>query len=842
MPASCLSLIEPFLLANAGLLRKFEEKGIADILPHDDVKEEAYLEYRKPRYAQPSHIFRQRWEAFTQYGASEENWVLPALERMRDEFLDIRGDRICVKIDQFSRWQTLISRISATPLIALSLVNRISSRRHSFAPPKIEELQKLAKEVVAASPLLSPRDEEVEEYIETEGLNETHVHLNGSTFSEFVWLNTLRNPQKNIQAFSQKYRQKREVQELCHTIDPLLNPQRLRTLLKTARVIRGELMQFAIEEVEPFCSSIQENPTFYDFATLAKKPPNMTVDRLLRKNPSSEQYHLELAWMARLFIQLKNDKPRPFINRLLHSYLLIMNLYYQMLVQRDDLYGFDEFQKLTLTSMRDNCEKEFYERFMQAHGTLRKNPSRIDWYEGRKSIKESAKKEHASIMKILEGYSQYLEEGEENKAGEDMNIPRKKWSRAIFSHLDKHKANYPKREVKLALIGHFIKQKEAKTNAYRHVQLRNKLEKQTSALLSSLRRSSQLKMWFRGIDAAANELHTPPEVFAPFFRVCRYEGIERATYHVGEDFIHIIGGIRHIADAVKMLELRSGDRLGHATALGINPKKWIETVPSKIYHRKDEWMLDLLWAWKVLRDAGGSHAIKWANKAEEQAMYYAQEFFLNDAPCNMRDLERLMSFRDLYPRFLFLACQNKDGNNTAHHVRIHNGWNEEMKKVNALCNNPKDKRFAMLMRDWFSAPEILKESKKIISVDSNFFPAEALVLLQQHVLNILNEKTITIETLPTSNIRIAQYNQAGDHHALRWMKTEKYALENDPPVRVSFGSDDPGIFATNLSNEFYHLYHALKKEMGLPSQEAIQRIGKLNKTGKTYRFHNDKIK
>ena len=83
----------------------------------------------------------------------------------------------------------------------------------------------------------------------------------------------------------------------------------------------------------------------------------------------------------------------------------------------------------------------------------------------------------------------------------------------------------------------------------------------------------------RGVDGASNELHAPPEPFAPSFRLVRRAGIPRATFHVGEDFLHLLTGIRAVAEALTFLDLRSGDRVGHATALALILKYGVPARP-----------------------------------------------------------------------------------------------------------------------------------------------------------------------------------------------------------------------------------------------------------------------
>ena len=52
--------------------------------------------------------------------------------------------------------------------------------------------------------------------------------------------------------------------------------------------------------------------------------------------------------------------------------------------------------------------------------------------------------------------------------------------------------------------------------------------------------------------------------------MCRYSGITHRSYHAGEDFHHILSGIRAMFDAIELLDLCEGDRIGHGTAMGIS--------------------------------------------------------------------------------------------------------------------------------------------------------------------------------------------------------------------------------------------------------------------------------
>ena len=99
------------------------------------------------------------------------------------------------------------------------------------------------------------------------------------------------------------------------------------------------------------------------------------------------------------------------------------------------------------------------------------------------------------------------------------------------------------------------------------------------------------------------------------------------------------------------------------------------------------------------------------------------------------------------------------------------------------------------------------------------------------------KRRVLIETLPASNVRISQYQNINEHHALRWMKVPGFVQPGDPPIMVTLGSDDPGIFSGDLNSEFYLLYASLRGA-GLGDKEALDYLAPLNERGRQYRFHD----
>ena len=97
------------------------------------------------------------------------------------------------------------------------------------------------------------------------------------------------------------------------------------------------------------------------------------------------------------------------------------------------------------------------------------------------------------------------------------------------------------------------------------------MRKQAHAILEFRRRYEKLGQRIRGIDASSEEIVCRPEVFAQAFRFLRNRAVSHVdyitgvvrqmpdlciTYHVGEDFLDIIDGLRAIDEAISFLNMR----------------------------------------------------------------------------------------------------------------------------------------------------------------------------------------------------------------------------------------------------------------------------------------------
>lgn len=105
---------------------------------------------------------------------------------------------------------------------------------------------------------------------------------------------------------------------------------------------------------------------------------------------------------------------------------------------------------------------------------------------------------------------------------------------------------------------------------------------QTAALVRFLETHPDKARAVVGFDAAAQETHQPPKLYLPHLKLIRdYNArVDAAhkigiTFHQGEDFTDtdLFSAIRRVEDLVDF----GVNRIGHATALGVNPRQYLDS-------------------------------------------------------------------------------------------------------------------------------------------------------------------------------------------------------------------------------------------------------------------------
>jgi len=150
--------------------------------------------------------------------------------------------------------------------------------------------------------------------------------------------------------------------------------------------------------------------------------------------------------------------------------------------------------------------------------------------------------------------------------------------------IDSWKKEYAEKEF--GIIFHFGKLRSSK-DFEKLPKFRRKVYRESKELANFLRANGEYVSLLVGIDCASQEYWTPPWVFAPLFSFWKKKAHHyipalkelshphlKFTYHAGEDFIDLATGLKNVYEAVKFLELQSGDRIGHGLVLGLDVESY----------------------------------------------------------------------------------------------------------------------------------------------------------------------------------------------------------------------------------------------------------------------------
>lgn len=329
------------------------------------------------------------------------------------------------------------------------------------------------------------------------------------------------------------------------------------------------------------------------------------------------------------------------------------------------------------------------------------------------------------------------------------------------------------------------------------------------ALTGLFRQGSILPKWIRGLDACSQEIACRPEVFAPAFRYARYMAVSkwqavsplRLTYHVGEDFLDIVDGLRAIDEAIKYLNLKHGDRLGHALALGIAPDLWYEKRHNSLILSAQDLLDNTMWFLHTLRE------LNWRDEALQQELegVYSNLCF--------RIYQRAIPLAQYWQAWLLRGDEPRYYRNKSPFL-----WGDDQNRLSpdltcrTLRENDPDVR--ELYRCYHYDLNVRQAGEMLMPFTIPQGYVQAVCAVQQAMRNKISYLGIGIETNPSSNYLISQFGPYEKHPIVTFY--DRY-LHNPPQGAtnfVSINTDDQGVFDTDLENEFSLMASALENAKG----------------------------
>lgn len=793
-----------------------------------DIERHIYVGVRGRNHARPDHQVKNYLRLTYGSISSVKDLLIKTYEQLSKVFLT-QGPAPCwVNGDKFAEWQNIITEISPLSIVTWNLLSscdelpQLTKELVKFVRDKLEPQMKYS-----ALPTLS--DDRLNKLIQEQGLDDLHVHLNGCTEAELVWRDALSRPLEFAHQLK-RGKHKQNVNELFEQEDPSLTHEALLSRLSIAQNLRFFLFKSA--------TGSQTLPDLQRILTTERLPEanSWNIEEEFHSFPEITPLLKEALFLLYIFKHLKGNATTSFSHGL-YAYLLIQAQIFRLLVQQTDQIGFDQFQKITENEIRELTEKEYKHRYHQLDYSLTGD---IAVLEGRFAPSTDNNKNESRIQAILDGYARYHEEKEfqtNSPIKANSKTPSKR--EATFIKLQELLEFEEKKSVKmrLSLVAHFIKKPDrrllklistsSKENIWlcRHFELREELEETHRRLRGLQDKFLNLKKYLNGFDAAANELHANPEVFAPLFRRLRNDGHNNFTFHAGEEFVHLISGIRYVYEAITYLDMRKGNRIGHGTAVGIDPDLWRKKIGNTIVMNQGARLDDLVFARELLLEeellcdplkVGIESEIARLSQNIYGVAYSSINLF---EAWKMRGLDPIIAFELKYPRNAYLCKES------------------ELELGDIRKAETKAEAYEIFKR--YHEADVVTNSEKLIEINiadlvEKYFTKSEIRLLQKCVLKEINKREMAIEVLPTSNMRISFYDTIAEHHIYSWLGIEK---EEGMSVPVCLGSDDPGIFSTNLRNEYAHILNELERKCN-DKMEAINQLTQLVINGKKWRFRD----
>lgn len=356
----------------------------------------------------------------------------------------------------------------------------------------------------------------------------------------------------------------------------------------------------------------------------------------------------------------------------------------------------------------------------------------------------------------------------------------------------------------------------------RHYAKRCNLDQQANAIYQFREKYRRMASNVLGIDACSMEIGCRPEVFAVVFRFLSEHvvpdiwgsdpvGQLNMTYHVGEDFLDVVDGLRAVDEAIRFLNLQCGDRIGHGTVLGIDVNNWYTYKNNTILISQQDYLDNVVWLYHKLVEYKIDGMEMLCNRLLEQFEFYYSRIYGNGRQECLQD--------SIYTYYEAWKLRGD-----APYLYIQEKYNKkEVYGQEWLVNRKYPKEFSVRDRedvcrlyyryhfDW----KVRERGRH--SIQKYLLPiyVDGVVAVQKAMQKEIASRGIGIEANPSSNLAISTM-QGYDEHPIVQMYNKDLTWNVErlvacPQINVSINTDDKGIFHTSLENEYALMACALER-------------------------------
>ncbi|MFA6685051.1 MAG: hypothetical protein WCS26_07290, partial [Arcobacteraceae bacterium] len=692
-------------LSSKRLLERYKQASFINI---KSIKEDVFLTQRELRHDLPDQIHDNLIEQFFEDNKKDFVYCIDkSIRLIQKKYFDNEG---YIKKDLYLNWNNLLTLV---PSLLFSSYPTKDSKQTKFCH----------------SSLPIPKDSELEVLTKSKMI-ETHLHINGTSETIYNWHYFLDNLDQAYLTLKDSFKDNAILfkQNGIDSIKDFID------VLKKSKSI----FEYILYEVDYNSNDYREWEKYLSSSIIFDKQLQIRINAKKRhkKFNTLTVIEKEIKFYTLIFNTiLDGDTKKDIYSRLLHYYVLAQALFNKLFVQQLSQYGFSQFQRITDSKLRDQYEdKGFVDRYKQLEGVGKTNL--LKHLELRFAPKNTTYKTTKLYSKIINDYDEY------KKSDDHLVTPS------------------------ISVTTHFIKHREQKNPKYiyrRDSKTKSELNKRVVSIMGllSLSKSKYLPQnhpsfkkfdFLNAIDAAGNELYARPEAFATSFRYIRKKVEKRfkkhinMTFHAGEDFVHLVSGIRYIYEAVMFLDMNPKDRIGHATALGLNPQIWRKKLNNTIVMKQGEYLDNLFFIIEMIKgEKRYFNQVKNLLKAfkENSKEVYSKK-------CSLKSYKKFFEYK----------------------------WLDRKEATKIFTVNQLE------IFDKYHSIQSYEKYNKLITVDLNDISDAIIIFIQNKILALLKEKEIAIESMITSNTRISFYNNFKEHHILQW-------LQNPNSPDIVLASDDP---------------------------------------------------
>lgn len=664
------------------------------------------------------------------------------------------------------------------------------------------------------------------------GMSENHFHLNGSTqIFPITWVSIMNNPR----IISSRIKRIRTNLYPRYSFGKYDNSASWDELLKKAAIIRVTLFEklrnrkysvnlfkhsnyISLSDIQiatkrmGYLYGYKTNDGCLDYAlTNDLVEDNYEYNRIL----VGERKFMYDCFKASFSGEFSEDENNQF-----YYYLLVKNRFRSELIQSNNMTGFSNFSKY-----QDRKGLFFYgikkyevEAVKLSLNDTIKSQS-IQSLEAR-IMPESSPRD---LLNSIRFYDNIFNNTTKNDFHEN-NTSKQKKEHPYFYVL-----HYPKGVTSCNTVKpyNFSSRNAIQRKKYKYCSIN------TAITLSNCRSLSNRNY---GIDTCSNEIGCRPEVFATDYRYIKNFYLSKLnqfrsfnynrflclgrTYHVGEDFLDLVDGLRAIDEVIRFLDFSQADRLGHALALGLNPYEYYDYKKYKIILPSQDALDNFLWLFyrsaelNITIDPLLKHQIKYY--IDDLSMKIYGEFCTNnkieystyDLYCAWKlrgdnpELYKSSEFKT--PTLLLnqyekaMWCENEELN----HYRKNN-------KISKLYYAYHFDKYVRLNGD---KPYEFKVENSLINL---------IAQIQNQLKFEIAHYGIMIECNPSSNCLISTFREYYKHPIITFnnigLEIDPVNICSCPQISVSINTDDQGVFDTSLEYEYALMASALielKNEKG----------------------------